>query len=387
MPLREDFQLISVDDHVIEPPNVWVDRLPAKYKEAGPQIIDTPGHTQSWRYEGQQYDMSLLGSPQTRIFRTDGTGEDLYARHYDDMVPGAYDASARLDAMDEDGVWAQLIFPTFPRFAGTRFLNSKDPVLAGLCVQAYNDWMIDEWCATAPDRFIPMIVIQLWDPPAAAEEMRRCAAKGARAVTMIESPSPMGLPSFWTDYWDPVFAAADETGLVLCTHVGTSGTLTTPSPESAANSDAVPISLCGLNSMAACADLIFSGILHRHPGVRIALAEGGSGWVPYLVERMDYTWARTRAGVNRTMSPSELFARHFWTCFISDRTAIENRHAIGLDKLMWESDYPHNDSEWPNSRKFLATHVDDVPDDEVQKIVELNARDLFNFPRQDKEKA
>jgi len=248
-------------------------------------------------------------------------------------------------------------------------------------VKAYNDWMIDEWCATAVDRFIPMIIIQLWDPEAAAAEIRRCADKGARAVTMVETPDPLGLPSFWTNYWDPVFAAAEETGVVLCTHVGTSGRLTTPSPESEANSDAVPISLCGLNSMAACADLIFSGILHRYPNVRIALSEGGSGWVPYLVERMDYTWARTRAGVDRSISPGELFQRHFWTCFISDRTAIENRYAIGLNKLMWESDYPHNDSEWPNSRKFLAEHVTDVPDEDVHRIVELNARELFNFPR------
>jgi predicted TIM-barrel fold metal-dependent hydrolase len=377
--LRNEFKLISVDDHVVEPPNVWVDRLPAAYREAGPTIVDRPGHTQAWRYEGELYDINLLGSPATRIFRTDGTGEDLYARHYDDMVPGAYDVKARIEAMDEDGVWAQLVFPTFPRFAGTRFLKHKDPKLASLCIQAYNDWMIDEWCAYAPERFIPMICIQLWNPEEAAAEIRRCAAKGARAITMIETPGGMGLPSFWTDYWNPVFQAAEETQVVLCMHVGTSGKLTTPSPESEAHSDAVPISLCGLNSMAAMADLIFSGILHKHPNVKIALSEGGSGWVPYLLERMDYTWARTRVGVDRSISPSDLFKRHFWSCFISDRVALENRHAIGVDKLMWETDYPHNDSEWPNSRKLLAEHVADIPDEDVHRIVELNARELFRF--------
>jgi len=377
--LREEHKIISVDDHIVEPANVWVDHLPARFREAGPQIVDRPGHTQAWQMEGELYDLSLLGSPATRIFRSDGTGEDLYARHYDDMVAGAYDPAARITAMDEDGVWGSLNFPTFPRFGGTRFLVNKDKDLASACVQAWNDWLIDEWCAVAPDRFIPMTLVQLWDPELAAQEMRRCAAKGSRAISFIESPSPLGLPSFWTNHWDPVFQAAEETGMVICMHVGTSGKLTTPSPESEAHSDAVPISLCGLNSMSALADLTFSGMMHRYPGVKIALSEGGSGWVPYLLERMDYTWARTRIGVDRSISPSEIFQRNFWTCFISDKTAIANRHAIGIDKLMWESDYPHNDSEWPNSRKYFAEAVADVPDDEVQKISELNARTVFNF--------
>src|SRR2546425_1562729 len=142
--LREEHKIISVDDHIVEPPTVWVDRLPKRFREEGPTIVDQPGHTQAWRMEGELYKLNLLGSPQTRIFRTDGTGDDLYARHYDDMVAGAYDPHARLKAMDEDGVWAQLNFPTFPRFGGTRFLVNKDKELASACVQAWNDWLIDE---------------------------------------------------------------------------------------------------------------------------------------------------------------------------------------------------------------------------------------------------
>ncbi|MCX4095596.1 amidohydrolase family protein [Nocardia sp. alder85J] len=377
--LREHHKIISVDDHIVEPSHVWTNHLPKQFVEDGPQIVDQPGHTQAWKMEGKLYALNLLGSPQTRNFRTDGTGEDLYARHYDDMTPGAYEPKARLAAMDEDGVWAQVNFPTFPRFGGTRFLENRNKELASACVQAWNNWLLDEWCAAAPDRFIPMTLVQLWDPELAAQEMKRCAEKGARAISFIESPGPLGLPSFWTDHWDPVFRTAEETGMVICMHVGTSGKLPTPSKESEAHSDAVPISLCGLNSMTALADLTFSGMMHRYPGVKIALSEGGSGWVPYLLERMDYTWARTRIGVDRSISPSDIFRRNFWTCFISDRTAIVNRHAIGVDKLMWESDYPHNDSEWPNSRKYFAEAVVDVPDDEVQMISELNARNLFNF--------
>jgi predicted TIM-barrel fold metal-dependent hydrolase len=177
-----------------------------------------------------------------------------------------------------------------------------------LCVQAWNDWLLDQWCPAAPDRFIPMTMIPLWDPEKAAEEIYRCAAKGSRSITMCENPAPLGLPSFWTDAWDPVFAAAQDTGLVLSMHIGTSGGLVRPSPES---TEPVSISLCGVNSMTTCADLIYCGILHRFPGTRIALSEGGAGWVLYLLERMDFTWERTRYETLRSQRPSDMFRKHF----------------------------------------------------------------------------
>lgn len=379
MPLADDVQLISVDDHVIEPPNVWVDHLPASMREAGPRIVDRPGHAQAWAYEDRLYPVSLQGSPRTRIFRTDGTGEDFHARHFDDMVPGCYDVHARVEAMDVDGVTASLNFPTFPRFAGTRFLEGTDKELAAACVRAYNDWMLEDWCGAAPDRFIPAIITPLWDPQAAAEEIRRCAAKGALAISMTENPAPLGLPSWWaTEHWAPLLGAAEETGLPLCMHIGTSGELVVPSKDS---SEAVSIALCGVNSMSATAEIIFSGMLLNFPNLKIALAEGGSGWVPYLLERMDYTWQRTRVDVHREMSPTELFNRHFWSCFIDDHFALATYEHIGVDKLMWEGDYPHNDSQWPDSRKLLVKAMADTPDDAAAKIAETNARELFNFPR------
>jgi predicted TIM-barrel fold metal-dependent hydrolase len=374
--LPQDADVISVDDHVVEPPNVWVDRFPARLREQAPHIEDRTDHTQTWVWEGQDFPLSLMGSPRTRVFRTDGSGEDFRARHYDDMVPACYDVKARVEAMDTDGVKAQLLFPTFPRFGGTQFKSPKDPEISLLAIQAYNDWMLDEWCAAFPDRFIPMVIVPLWDPEAAAAEILRTAGKGAKSVTFPENPAPLGLPSYWTRHWDPLFAAAQETGMPLSLHIGTSGGLVQPAPES---SEAVGISLCGVNSMSACTDLIFSGVLHRHPGVKIALSEGGSGWVPYLLERMDYTWERTRLDVERSDRPSHVFQRHFWTCFISDFTAIELRHRIGVDKLMYETDYPHNDSNWPHGRKVLEEHLVDVPEGEARMIAGVNARALYDF--------
>lgn len=374
--LPADAQMISVDDHVVEPAGVWWDRLPARHREDGPHVVDV-GEDQAWVWEGRRYDFGLMGSPKTRIFRGDGSGADIKARRYADMVPACYSVQDRVKAMDIDGVHAALLFPTWPRFAGTLFLQATDRDLALLCVRAWNDWMLDEWCAAEPTRFIPMTMIPLWDPGKAADEIRRCAAKGSRSITMCENPAPLGLPSFWTGFWDPVFEAAQETGLVLSMHIGTSGSLVSPSPES---TEPVSISLCGVNSMMACADLIFSGVLHRFPGTRIALSEGGAGWVPYLVERMDFTWERTRYETLRGTRPSELFQQHFWACFIADETALTVRDLIGVDRLMWECDYPHNDCNWPDSRKIFEQVTASIPDDEVRMIAEQNARNLYNFP-------
>ena len=375
--LTDDVQLISVDDHVIEPPHVFQDYLPAKYRDDGPKIVRVNQRDDVWVWEGRVYPVTMMGSPRTRIFRdAGGTGEDFLSRSYDDMIPACYDVRARVEAMDEDGIHAAINFPTFPRFAGTLWLDGTDMDMTSACVQAWNNWMLEDWCATAPERFIPMTMVQLWDPDLAAQELRRCAAMGAKSITMTESPSSLGLPSWWTDHWDPLFAAAEEAGVVLSMHIGTGGALYAPSPESP---EAVQISLCGVNAMGACTDLIFSGILHRHPGVKIALSEGGAGWIPYLVERMDYTWERTRLGVNKSIAPSELFRRHFWSCFIADETAMVIRDLIGVDKLMWECDFPHNDSNWPQSRAMLAKTLAEVPDDIAKRIGETNARELYNF--------
>jgi predicted TIM-barrel fold metal-dependent hydrolase len=395
--LREEVRLISVDDHIIEPPNVWQDHLPREYREVGPRIVevwpdssehavelDADGEINGprealhfWQCEARRTPVSLQGSPRTRRFRTDGTDEDFHSKSYSDMIPAAYDLKARLAAMDEDGVWAATLFPTYLRFAATGLLQVEDKSGLGLAiVMAYNDWMIQDWCGEAKGRFVPMMILPLWDPQAAAEEIRRGAAMGFKTITMTENPVPLGLPSFWTDHWDPVFQAAGETGLVLSMHIGTSGALTITAPEASFD---VPISLCGLNAMSACADLTFCGMLERYPDVKIALSEGGSGWAPYLVERMDYTWERSRLVKNRSLPPSQIFKQHFWTCFISDQTAINIRYELGVDKLMWEGDFPHNDSQYPNSRILLEKSLADVPDDEATMIAETNARNLFGF--------
>ena len=196
MPLPEDTQLVSVDDHVVEPAHVFVDHIDPKYRDRAPRIVEQDDR-QGWLWEDRFYPLSFQGNANTRKFRTGeaGKGDDLYARRYEDMIPAAYDVHERIRAMDEDGVWAELLFPTFPRFGGTQFLQAEDKELAAAMVRAWNDWMIDEWCAGSGGRLIPLTLVPLWDPIAGAAEVRRNAARGSRAITFTEMPSYLGLPS------------------------------------------------------------------------------------------------------------------------------------------------------------------------------------------------
>ena len=381
MPLKSWMKLISVDDHLIEHPMVWSDRLPARFSEAGPRIVDEPSPSggapiQVWHYQGKRFPAIGLNAVAGKRPEEYGVEPVRYA----DMIPGCYDPKARLVDMDLDGVHAAANFPSFPRFAGALFTaEGGDTELAHACVVAYNDFVIDEWCATDPARFIPLVILPWWDVDLCVAELRRTIGKGAKGLSFPENMVPLGLPTLYTDHWEPVISLAEAAGLPLCMHFGSSGTPPATAPEAPY---AVTISLYGTNLMSSTAHLLFSPVFHRHPSLKVALSEGGIGWVPYLLEKIDGTWERHRwyQNVVKDVRPSDLFRKHIYGCFIDDTFGIRSRHDIGLDNITWECDYPHSDSYWPHSRDYAAKVLADVPDDEVHKIVETNARRLFAFP-------
>jgi predicted TIM-barrel fold metal-dependent hydrolase len=382
MPLQDHMKIISVDDHLIEHPRVWQDRLPESLKERGPRIVEDDQAHHVWHYDGNVY-------PQIGLNAVAGKDPKDYGMdpvRYDDMIPGCYDPVQRVQDMDLDGVHAALCFPSFPGFAGNVFMRAPDKDLALHCVRAYNDFHIDEWCAAAPDRFIPLGIVPAWDARLAAAEVERMAGKGFRAVSFPDSPVPLGLPSFHTDFWEPFWDACEEADMPVGLHFGSGGFVPGFSflGEHAGQDNApfaVAIAVFATNSWWSTADLLFSGVLQRHPRLRFMLSEGGVGWIPYLLERTDYTWERHRwyQNIDKQTRPSDLFRKHFWGCFIDDIHGIENRHAIGVDKLLIEIDFPHSDSNWPNSRKRVAEALATVPDDEAHQIVELTARSLLRF--------
>jgi predicted TIM-barrel fold metal-dependent hydrolase len=372
--LPPDSKIISVDDHVIEHPRVWSDRLPSKYAEDGPRIEKLPDGNDVWIYEGAVAGNFALNAVAGKHPREYG----LDPRSYDDMMPGCYDIAERIKDMDTEGVWAQLCFPNFGGFAGSTFYAAKDKELAAECIRAYNDFILDEWCAYAPERQIPLVMIPFWDVEASVREVHRTAAKGARSVTFLEAPHRIGLPSFHTDHWDPILRACEEAELPLSVHFGSGGM----PPGLAEDGDFfISIALFGMNSIAATVDLLMSPVFYKFPNLKFVLSEGGIGWIPYILERTDYSWGRHKywCNVNADQRPSELFADHIYGCFIADDAGIEARHRIGVDQILFESDYPHSDCNWPHTRKILADSLADVPDNEARKIVELNARKIFRF--------
>jgi predicted TIM-barrel fold metal-dependent hydrolase len=384
--------IISVDDHVIEHPNVWQDRIPKRYQEAAPHIV-TDDLGEAWVYEGVRKPTEGLAAAAGRD-KTEFTVKPLT---YAEMRPGCYDPKARIDDMNLDGILASLCFPAFPRFCGQVFLEAKDKELALLCVQAYNDWMIDEWCGSAPGRFIPLTLIPLWDPELAACEIQRCAGNGARAFAFSENPPALGLPSLYDKggYWDPVMSAADETGMVVCTHIGSSSQLPKTAPDMPL---IVSIVLTPLNAMNNLVDWLFCGYLSRHSNLKLALSEGGIGWIPATLERAAYTldrhryWAATGdfnlAGEEGSgaitqealdMDPIQVFRDHIYGCFIDDVFGAENIDAIGVNNVMVESDYPHTDSTWPHTQETIRKRLAGRSRDDVFKILQGNARRVFDF--------
>ncbi len=382
--LPETAKLISVDNHITEPPNLWIDRLPERYRPYAPRVIEVQNGGHAWLYENQ-----LERLPNENVEKLPGlTGQPIGGQvgeaggtaRYDELRPSCTDPHARLEDMDTDGVWAEMGFPQFARFAGHRFVPSKDKELGLLCLKAYNDFVLDEWCAANPERLLALTCVPLWDIEESVKEVERCAAKGARAIAFSEDPTGLGLPSLHTDHWDPLWAAVSDAELPITMHIGSSSRFFTTSENAPW---LVHVSLQGIPCLMACADWIFSGICDRFPKMRTMLSEGGIGWVPYLLESMErwYDFLCARGGVPTGIErrPSEIFAEHVFVCFIEDRVGLTMLDEMPVDNIMWESDFPHQAGHWPHNRKMLAEALADVPDDIAVKIAETNARRLLKL--------
>jgi hypothetical protein len=213
-----------------------------------------------------------------------------------------------------------------------------------------------------------------------AAEVRRTAAKGAHAVTFSENPSKLGWPSIHSDHWDPFWRACSDEQVVVCMHIGSSSSLVITSPD--APIDCL-ITLTPINIVQAATDIIWSGVLTKFPDLRIALSEGGIGWIPYFLERIDYQYRQHHFWTGQDFGdrlPSEVFADRVLTCFIDDRFGVANRSYLNMDNVMWECDYPHSDSTWPFSPEQVAEHfVGDVSDHDIDRITHLNAMRHFSY--------
>ncbi|MDE3086655.1 MAG: amidohydrolase [Acidobacteriota bacterium] len=371
----DDLVLVSVDDHVVEPPDMFEGRLPARFAEEAPRVDFREDGTEVWRFSGKEATNIGLNAVAGRPVEEYGIEPTSFA----EIRSGCYDVHDRVRDMDANGVIGSMCFPSFPNLCGQLFAKASDPDLGLAVLRAYNDWHIDDWCGTYPGRFIPLALPPIWDPEAMAAEVRRVGAKGCHAVSFSENPSKLKLPSFHSDHWDPFWSACSDEGTIVCLHIGSSSSLVVTAPDAPID---VLMGLQPVNIIQAAADLLFSPVLRKFPDLRVSLSEGGIGWIPYFLDRMDWTYDRHHRWTGQDFGdllPSDVFRDRIVTCFIDDPSGMELRHRVGVEGICWEADYPHSDSTWPVSPETLAPSLAGVPADEVAKITHQNAMRHFRF--------
>ena len=381
---RRRYTVISVDDHLVEPPDTFSGRVQAKFEDRAPKIVDTEDGGQAWLYDGVLMPNvgfnAVVGRPRNE--------HSWDPARFVEMRRGAWDPVARLQDMDLAGIYASLCFPSFVSgFGGARLQTvTSDLDLALASVQAWNDWHLEGWAGAAPDRFIPCQIPWLHDPMKGADEIRRNAERGFKAISFPEAPHKFGFPSINTRHWDPMMQACAETETVVCVHTGSGGALFSSSTPGAPAG--VGGLLFGVYGMLNTIEWLCSGYAARFPSIKLCMSEGGIGWVPAVMDRVEHMlqhgrremfWSSDTWHANE-VTPLEALKSNFWFCFIFDPTTLPSRHSIGIDRLMFEVDYPHSDTNWPETQSQLHRHMEGLPAEDVARLTWKNASELLRHP-------
>lgn len=374
------YTVISVDDHIVEPPDTFAGRVPRQFADRAPKVVDTEQGGQTWVYDGRQLPNvgfnAVVGRPVAEY--------GFEPVRFDEMRRGAWDIHERVRDMDLNGIYASLNFPSFlPGFAGQRLQQvTPDRELAMAAVRAWNDWHLEVWAGSYPDRIIPCQLPWLLDPAVGAKMIYENAERGFHAVTFSENPAMLGLPSIHSGHWDPMMAACAETGTVVNLHIGSSG-------SSPSTTDDAPPDVAGVlffaYAISAAVDWLYSGLPSRFPDLKICLSEGGIGWVAGLLDRLDHMLSYhamygTWQAIGESLTPAEVFTRNFWFCAVEDKSSFAQRDRIGVDNIMLEADYPHCDSTWPHTQQTVHEQIGELPRDVIRKFTWENASRLYQHP-------
>jgi predicted TIM-barrel fold metal-dependent hydrolase len=367
--------VISADDHVLEPFDVFVSRVPSRHKDDAPHVILDEDGVPYWLVGNDvRQEVNVLNGAVGRPI----SEWDMAPQRYDEFRIGVVDARERVKDMDLDGVWASVTFPSVIfGFAGTALSKLTDETVGQACVRAYNDWLAEEWLSAFPDRFIPSQIVWLRDPDIAAAEIMRNAERGFRAVSFSENPECLGFPGIFGGYWDPFFAACEETRTVINLHVGSSGNIQRPSFDSPLD---VSTALFPVNAMLAAVDWIYSRIPLKFPRLQIALSEGGASWVPTILERLHRSYRQIDASIawnHADPAPFDVLLNSFFFTSIEDPSAFRQLDIIGSDRVLVETDYPHQDSTWPITQSMLRKELHHLDEPTIRRVCYENAATLY----------
>jgi predicted TIM-barrel fold metal-dependent hydrolase len=371
----DDMVLISVDDHITEPGTVFDKHLTGDAYASAPKLRTTAKGTNFWEYQGKKI-------PSTGLNAVVGRPKEEYGMEptaLSQLRTGCYDADERVADMNINGMAASLNFASFPGFDGGLFTTAPDKDQALVHLRAYNDWHVDEWCGSNPGRFIPCGLLPTWDMDATVAELKRLKSKGCNAVSINENPTARGLPSIHNARWEPLWKATTDLDIVLCLHIGGGN----PAPHASMETPVEAwITTMPMSIAVGAADWLTLDALNRYPTMKLALSEGGIGWVPYFMERADFSHGQHYAWTHsdyKGLKPSEVFKRHFLNCFIDDAFGLKNLDAIGEDMVSYECDYPHSDSLWPHAPERLWETIKGLNERQIAKVTHGNAMRWFNF--------
>jgi uncharacterized protein len=373
--------VIDADAHVTEAADVWTARVPARYRDRAPHIVRGDDGGDVW-HVGDGTAMIPVGHTATA-----GWPDPFPAapRNMDEVPLAAHDAAARLEYLDSIGAWAQVLYPNVGGFGNQAFLGLDDRELMLACVRAYNDWLV-EWSAADPRRLLPIMATPFWDVDATVAEIERCAALGHRGILFTGEPQHFGLPYLGDWHWDPLWSAAQDTGMPVSFHIGsadfTSGFA--PGRVKAHGVGAVYATVSVtlfLENGAQIVDLLLSGVLPRFPGVRFVSVESGIGFLPFVLEAADYAFEAGKVYKERPyfdLRPSEYFARQVYGCyFFEERAPAQVVEAIGPDNLLFETDYPHPICLYGNVREKIEAGLAGQPPDVRRKLLWENSARLY----------
>ncbi len=372
-----DYRIISSDSHVVEPPDLWTKRMDPRFGDHIPHLDE--GETfDRWYCGGQQ--MGVLGGLGANTgMRFENPQEMVRDRKFAEVRPGGYDPHAHVQDNDVDGVYGSMIYPSIGR---QLYSSIRDQELLRAIISAYNDWLA-EFCAPYPDRLkgVPMVLLDD-DIPAGIAEMRRCASLGLSGVMISAYPSPG--QTYDSPAYEPFWAAAQDMGAVISFHASTSRPDSSRPPQ-----DAPLISLPAADRInmehwvrMSLSHMVLTGVFERYPDLKIVNVEHDAGWMPYFFRSADRTYSET-SFVNYRFKgdalPSDFLRRNVYHSFQDDELAISFRDTIGVDRLMWGSDYPHAESTWPRSRQVLDRMLSDLPPSDAAKIAGETTAQLYGF--------